>query len=172
VNVEYRVVGDGAQREALYFAQRELGLQTAVAFLDAAAPEEVRRTLRWADIFLHAAVAEGFSNAVLEAQAMELPVVSSDSCGLPENVVDGVTGFVVPRRDSVALADRILELAVQPDLRQKMGRAGRRHVSVEFNPGKQIDAFEELYEAVLSAEPIPLPHLLPGRFSIKQHPAA
>lgn len=172
VNVEYRIVGDGGQRDALSFARREMGIEEGVTFLGAASPGTVRDELQRADIFLHGAVAEGFSNAVLEAQAMELPVVSSDACGLPENVVDGVTAFVVPRRDPAALADRVLELAVHPELRRAMGRSGRRRVLEEFNLDKQIDAFEELYESVVVGEPARSPRELASGLAIRQHPAA
>lgn len=172
VNVEYRIVGDGGQRNALSFARREMGLETSVTFLGGASPATVRDELQRADIFLHAAVAEGFSNAVLEAQAMELPIVSSDACGLPENVAAGVTGFVVPRRDPAALADQILKLAVQPELRRTMGRAGRRRVLEEFDPEKQIDAFEELYESVVVGEPARSPRESVSGLAIRQHPAA
>jgi colanic acid/amylovoran biosynthesis glycosyltransferase len=103
-----------------------------------------------ADVFLHAAISEGFCNAVLEAQSMELPVVTSDADGLGENVVDGSSGFVVKRRDPRALADRMELLAANGDLRREMGSAGRRRVLEQFQLADQIRAFGKFYEAVLS----------------------
>ena len=70
--------------------------------------------LRAADVLLHPAVSEGFGNAVMEAQAVEVPVVCTDADGLRENVVDGVTGLVVPRRDASALAAALERLAARP----------------------------------------------------------
>src|SRR5262249_3263236 len=102
-----------------------------------------------ADVFLHAGISEGFCNAVLEAQAMMLPVVCSDADGLRENVVDGETGFVVPRRNPAALAEKLAGLAANPAQRQVLGAAGRRRVLSHFQVKDQIPAFERLYRQVL-----------------------
>ena len=99
LHCEYRIVGDGDYLGAIGFARHQLGLESLVQLLGALGQPEVRDQMLWADVFLHAAVSEGFCNAVIEAQAMMLPVVCSDAGGLSENVVDGETGFVVPRRD-------------------------------------------------------------------------
>jgi colanic acid/amylovoran biosynthesis glycosyltransferase len=98
-----------------------------------------------ADIMVHAAVEEGFCNAVIEAQAMELPVVTSDAGGLPENVEDGVTGFVVPRRNAEAMAEKIIELARDASLRQRLGAAGRARALERFDLDRQAAAFVRLY---------------------------
>ena len=105
-------------------------------------------------MLLHAAVSEGFCNAVLEAQAMELPVVCTDADGLPENVVDGQTGFVVPRRSPLELMEKLAVLAADAPLRRRMGEAGRRRVLEHFRLAEQIDRFERFYAAVLEG-PIP-----------------
>lgn len=83
--------------------------------------------------------------AVVEAQAMQLPVVASDAGGLPENVEDGRTGFIVPRRDPVALADKLAVLATDADLRRRMGAAGRTRVENCFSLPRQIAAFDRFY---------------------------
>jgi colanic acid/amylovoran biosynthesis glycosyltransferase len=111
---------------------------------------EVLNSLKWADIFLHAAVSEGFCNAVLEAQAMGIPVVCTDADGLTENVADGVTGYVTPRRDSLAMAEKIISLASDGTLRHKMGAAGRKRVEKYFQLEQQMDAFDSFYEMLLS----------------------
>ncbi len=101
--------------------------------------------MNWADVFLHASVSEGFCNAVLEAQAMRLPVVTSDADGLPENVDDGRTGFVVPRRDPAALAEKLAVLAGDAALRREMGEAGRARVEHCFSLPRQIADFDRFY---------------------------
>jgi colanic acid/amylovoran biosynthesis glycosyltransferase len=146
--VEYHIIGDGGYLEALTFCRHQLELQNTVEFLGALPREQVREQLVWADVFLHAAVSEGFCNAVLEAQAMELPVVTSDADGLADNVVDTVTGFVVPRRSPEKLAERVLILARDGELRIAMGNAGRQRVIKHFNVQNQITRFVELYEAL------------------------
>lgn len=149
LHVEYRIVGDGAHRTALEFTRRDAGVADAVTLLGALPHDRVADELAWADVFVHAAVSEGFCNAVMEAQAMQLPVVCTDADGLAENVVDGQTGVVVPRRDPQALADAISALAADATRRCRMGTKGRRRVIEEFDPTRQIEAFVELYEAAI-----------------------
>jgi colanic acid/amylovoran biosynthesis glycosyltransferase len=84
---------------------------------------------------------------------MALPVVCTDADGLPENVADGVTGFVVPRRDPEAMAERLTALASDPELRWRMGRAGRQRVLKRFDLARQIDSFAAFYEQVLGEGP-------------------
>lgn len=148
LEVEYHIIGDGGYLEALTFCRHQLGLHNTVEFLGALPREQVREQLEWADVFLHAAVSEGFCNAVLEAQAMRLPVVTSDADGLAENVRDGVTGYVVTRRSPEKLAERMLVLANDGALRIQMGVAGRQRVVEHFDVQNQIQRFVELYEAV------------------------
>ena len=145
IDCEYRIVGTGSYLGALTFARHQMGLEKIVHFLGALPPEGVREEMAGADVLLHAAVSEGFCNAVLEAQAMALPVVASDAGGLPENVVDGKTGFVTPRRDPGAMAEKLRQLAQDPNLRKALGAAGRSRVAESFQLQQQIAAFERLY---------------------------
>jgi colanic acid/amylovoran biosynthesis glycosyltransferase len=147
--VDYRVLGGGPYEDAVRACVADLGLEDCVRLLGSRPREVVLDQMRAADVFVHASVSEGFSNGLLEAQAMELPAVSSDADGARENLCDGETGFVVPRRDPEALADKVLLLAREPELRLRMGRAGRRRVLKHFRPQDQTDAFLELYEHAL-----------------------
>jgi len=150
VSFECRVIGGGNSKEAVAFCCHQTGSEHQVAFLGDQSREVVREQMAWADLFLHAAVQEGFCNAVVEAQAMGLPVVSSDAGGLSENIADAETGFVVPRRNPEALAEKLAALARDPLLRQKMGEAGRRRVLKRFQLADQMDAFARLYRTVLA----------------------
>jgi hypothetical protein len=80
---------------------------------------------------------------------MGLPVVCSDAGGLPENIDDGVTGFVVPRRDAGALADRLARLASDPTLREQLGTSARRRAETRFDVEHQLDRFDGLYRELL-----------------------
>jgi len=148
VPVHYRILGGGQYLEALAFARHQLGLEAEVEFLGARPPADVPGQMQWADVLLHPAVSEGFGNAVLEAQAMALPVVSSDADGLAENVADGVSGYVVPRREPAALATALARLAADPALRAQMGAAGRERVQTCFRPEAQIAAFDRFFRDV------------------------
>ena len=150
VRCEYHIIGDGSYQEPVAFARHQLGLDDVVHMHGAKTRTQVKEHMEQADVFLHAAVSEGFCNAVLEAQAMQLPVVASDADGLPENVAHEETGFVVPRRDAAAMAERLAQLAGAPQLRRTMGRAGRARVVAGFRIADQISAFERLYRAVLA----------------------
>jgi len=150
VRCEYCIIGHGSYLEPLAFSRHQLGLHNEVTFAGAQTPSQVRERMRSSDVFLHPAVSEGFCNAVLEAQAMALPVVCSDADGLPENVVDGETGFVVPRREAAALADKLMLLASDRVLRRRMSEKGRQRVLAQFQPADQISSFERLYHSVLS----------------------
>ncbi len=150
VPFEYHLVGDGRYLEPLAFTRHELGLETQVTFWGAQPHPAVLERMEWADVFLHPAVSEGFCNAVIEAQAMRLPVVAADADGLPENVADGCTGFVVPRRDAAALADKLALLAGDAALRRRMGAAGRARVENCFSLPQQIAAFDRFYREMVT----------------------
>ena len=126
----------------------DLGLAEHVTLLGAAPPEVVREQLLWADVLMHAAVSEGFCLAVTEAQAMGTPVVASDADGLRDNIADGVSGFLVPRRDADALATRLAELAKDPTLRSNMAHAGIDRVRSNFTLDAHVDGIERMYRSV------------------------
>jgi len=146
----YEIYGEGPYEQAIRFGIREHHLEGVVRIVRPRPRHEIPAILASADIMLHAAIDEGFSNAVIEAQAMELPVVTTDAGGLPENVEDGVTGYVVPRRDPVALAERLAVLAGDPALRQRFGTAGRARALARFDLERQAEAFVELYRDLAS----------------------
>lgn len=149
-DVHYRIIGDGKYLEALAFCRHQLHLDNHVEFMGGMSQDAVHQNMKQVDIFLHAAVSEGFCNAVIEAQGLQLPVVVSDAGGLTENIEDGVTGYVVPRRNPDAIAEKLLRLMDDPDLRRRMGQAGRERVEQHFKIDEQISAFERLYRQVVS----------------------
>jgi glycosyltransferase involved in cell wall biosynthesis len=91
---------------------------------------------------------EGFGIPAAEAMGCEVAVVASDAGGLPEVVEDGVTGLVVPRGDSAALARAIGSLLSDPVRREQMGQAGRARALRLFDWDRTAEQFEELYRDV------------------------
>ena len=87
------------------------------------------------DILVLPTYREGFPNTPLEAAAMNLPVVTTNVDGCPEAVLDGVTGLIVPPRDSKALKNSLVKLMIDSNLRFEMGQAGRQRVLQDFKPG-------------------------------------
>ena len=94
---------------------------------------------------------EGLPKVLLEAAASGRPVVTTDAPGCRDAVVDGETGYLVPVRDSAALAERIGELLADPDLRQRMGSAGRERAVREFSTEKVVADTLAVYQQLLGA---------------------
>jgi glycosyltransferase involved in cell wall biosynthesis len=101
------------------------------------------------DIFFLSSRREGLPNSLLEAMAMQLPVVTTDVAGAKELVADGKTGFILPQGDAEGLGQAILSLAGDDALRLRMGRAGRSRVEQEFSFARRLQNIEDLYERLV-----------------------
>lgn len=119
------ICGQGDDRARLEDLTARLSLMEAVRFLGFVSEAEKCRLLRraWAVVF--PSPKEGWGITNVEAAACGTPALASDSPGLRESVRHGVTGYLVPHGDSRALADRILALAADPALVERLGRAAR-----------------------------------------------
>jgi lipopolysaccharide/colanic/teichoic acid biosynthesis glycosyltransferase len=95
---------------------------------------------------------EGFPQISLEAQASGLPMVTTDATGARDSVISGVTGYVVPVGNSNALADAIGMLLADPELRIRMGQAGRNWVERDFRREIVWDAQVDLYRSLTAAQ--------------------
>jgi glycosyltransferase involved in cell wall biosynthesis len=141
------VVGrDAGMRSQLEQLIVELGLPDHVRLLGERS--DVARVLSLADVVVQPSHEEGFSNAVLEAMACGRPLVATNVGGNPEAVRDGVDGLLVPARNPAALADAVDRLASAPELRERMGRNGRRRVESEFSMARMVERFAEWYEVL------------------------
>jgi len=100
---------------------------------------------------------EGFPNVVLEASAMELPVVATRVTGCVDAVLDGTTGTLVPVRDPAKLAEAIEAYVTDGDLRLRHGKAGREWVLEHFQPERLLEAYYEEYVRLLSQRGQPIP---------------
>jgi glycosyltransferase involved in cell wall biosynthesis len=106
--------------------------------------------LREADVFVLLAeigpsgYRDGFPTVILEAMAAELPVLSTNLSGIPEMVVDGVTGMLVPERDIEAASCALQQLLASVDLRRAMGFAGRTRVGELFDLEQSADQLASL----------------------------
>lgn len=142
------LVGDGDLKPELVSQARSLELAQTVTF--AGHRTDIPEILSAVDLLVLPSLWEGLPNALLEAMAAGLPVVATAVGGTPEVVVDGVTGFLVPPRDPQALADAILRLLRDPELRQRMGEAGRARVAAHFSIEQMVHKTEALYEQLLA----------------------
>lgn len=133
--------------------------QAAVA---ASIPEPLRRRIRvlgrieapieqvvaGLDVGVLATFTEGISNSIVEYMVLEKPVVASAGSGNDELVTDGCHGWLVPPSDPQALADRVQQLLDDPEMRRRMGRAGRERVLAQYRMEVVVDAFEALYDEI------------------------
>ena len=101
------------------------------------------------DVFVLPTHREGFPGVPLEAQACEVPVVTTNATGAVDSVRHGVTGFIVPVNDTKALTQAIDTLLRNPELRVEMGRAGRNWMQQEFRPEVIWQAHAEMYREML-----------------------
>lgn len=129
------IVGDGPERESLERLADDLRLD--VRFAGAVGQDELRAFYEDAQLFCLPTFAEGLGVVLLEAMAAGLPVVSSLVMGVPEVVDDGETGLLVSPGRPDLLADALARLARAPELRSRMGLAGRRVVIEEFDVKQQ-----------------------------------
>ena len=110
--------------------------------------EEIPVLMQLIDIFVLASYREGMPRSIIEAMAAGKPVVASNIRGCREEVVDRETGYLVPVRDARALADRILALVADSELRAALGAAGRRRAEALFDEdevtARVIATIEEL----------------------------
>lgn len=151
VVAELEILGGAskAEKERLLYTIDDLGLKGMVHWSGAIPADEVADRLGKSDIFFHASHSEGISNAVLEAMACGLPVVCTDAGGMREAVRDGIDGFVVPVRDVDAMAEALVKLARDPELRRRMGTAARQRVLEKFTLERQTREWRALYEGLL-----------------------
>ena len=143
------LVGDGPERPGVEAQVRELNLGDKVRFLGLR--KDVARLLPGADLFLLTSVSEGIPLTVIEAMAAGLPVVATDVGGMSEVVADGSTGLLAPARDDAALAERILRLAGDPELRRRMGAAGRARAKDRFDERRMADDYGRIYRELCHA---------------------
>lgn len=144
------IVGGGPQEAQLKKMTRELGISEQTEFRGRIPHSLVPQSLRELDIYVALSRLESFGVAILEASASGLPVVVSDADGPREVVVDGKTGFVVPRNDPKAAAAALRRLVLDAELRRRMGAAGRKHVLANYTWEQCVDtmisAYRELVE--------------------------
>jgi glycosyltransferase involved in cell wall biosynthesis len=150
---DLRVVltGDGPERSNLERQATRLGIAGRVEFRGDVPHDRVPDVLAELDIFALPSREEGFGVAALEASAMQVAVVASDTHGIPDAVEHERTGLLVPPNDSAALAGAIERLAKEPALRERLGRQGRAFVEERYRWQDNAAQMERLYQHVIAS---------------------
>ncbi|MBW8876756.1 MAG: glycosyltransferase family 4 protein [Acidobacteria bacterium] len=145
-----RIAGDGEHRGRLEHRAAELELGEVVSFLGTCDAGRVRRLLAGAAALVVPSIYEGMPLVVLEAMAAGVPVVASAVSGIPEVVVDGETGWLVPPEDPRALEQALEDVLARPQEARRRGEAGRRRVDERFRPSAAAARWREAVLASLA----------------------
>jgi len=138
------IVGEGSLRGQVESVLSQAGLMSSAWLPGARA--DVPQLLRSFDVFVLPSLAEGISNTILEAMASGLPVVATNVGGNGELVLDGQHGYLVPRNDPVAMAERLGRYILDDTLRAAHGRLSRQRAEQAFSLGGMVDRYTEVYD--------------------------
>ena len=143
----FLTLGEGELRSGLEALSAELGIAEAVRFLGWR--PDVASVIEACDIFCLPSLNEGMGKAIVEAMAMGKPVIASDVGGIPDLVVPGENGILVPPGDSDALAEAILNLRDHPEMRVRMGEEGRKK-ALGYGVESMLYKIDSLYAGLLA----------------------
>ena len=138
---------DTSTKEEIFKLVNTMGLTENVIFLGER--KDVPDILYAADIFVLPSLWEGFGLVIAEAMAAGVPVIASKIDGIPEVVIDSVTGILVPPKNPEAIANAILYLLNNPNKAKKMGQAGRERVEKCFSVDEMVRKWDKLYQELL-----------------------
>ncbi|MBF2013751.1 MAG: glycosyltransferase [Rivularia sp. T60_A2020_040] len=155
-NLEYNIIGDGELKFELQQLIDELNVGNIVNLVGWKNEQEIREILDISHLFIAPSVtaADGNQDAPInvlkEAMAMGLPVISTYHGGIPELVEDGVSGYLVPERDTDALAQKLGYLLEHPESWTEMGQAGRNYVEKHYDLHTLNDQLVKIYQQLLN----------------------
>lgn len=141
------LVGDGPEKTTAFRLVHRLGLEKDVIFFGK--QDSIAPILSASDVLILTSEKESFGLVLLEAMASGVPVVATNTGGIPEVVVNDKTGFLCNVGDTDEMAEKIILLLGDADLRKKMGLAGLRRVEEVFHSEKIVASYEKVYASVL-----------------------
>ena len=136
------IIGDGELRDEITWIAQDLGIDEYVSIVGFQKNPFV--FFRTADVFVLSSFAEGFGNVIVEAMALGIPVVATDCPSGPGEIIqDGISGFLVPLRDSRTMAARIIRLLTDGELKKRFAARGRERAEC-FRVETMVDGFRRL----------------------------
>jgi glycosyltransferase involved in cell wall biosynthesis len=152
IDTELYMVGrdDGLKKSLVKMAQ-ELKIIDFIKFIGPVNHEDIPLWISASDLLVLPSLSEGRPNVILEALACEVPVVATDVGGIPELMVNGETGYLVPAKNSLDLSEKVKKLLEDEDLRKKMGKLGRKSIiqrglTWEAHAKKTVDIYSKLLQ--------------------------
>jgi len=149
-DIELILVGGGPQEEELKLLAKKLRVSDSIQFIGSIPHYTVPKWLNSFDIYVALSTSESFGVAILEASACGIPVVVSAVGGLPEVVKDGETGYIVPRNNPIAAAEKLASLVNNQKIREALGKVGREFVLKKYRWSENADRMERLYRKVIN----------------------
>lgn len=150
LDIKWNIIGDGELYEEIVFHIHTLQLQKHVFLLGKKNKNEVNEWINLSDVFLLTSVYEGIPNVVLEAMAMELPVVTTNCGGVDEVIEHGKDGFITELYDSDKIAEYLEYLYCNREARENMGKMARVKILNEFTLQRQVIVFKNNYSEILN----------------------
>ncbi len=142
-------IGDGSEREQYLAQLRRFGLRDKVYLTGLVEPAQVAEMLTGVDMVVHASQWEGLPRVAVQSLLMERPVISFAIDGAPEVVIPGQTGLLVPLNDIHALADAMVELGQNSELRTQLGQKGRMLCLERFDCQTMVERIEAVYNELV-----------------------
>ena len=146
INFRYTIVGNGIEYERLISTINELNLNNKVRLVGYIPNEDLVSIYKKADIYVQYSIEEGFCNAVLEAQSMGVLTIVSNASGLQENIIDGKTGWIVPKREPILLANKIIQITSMKEEKLNSFRLNAiKRVKSKFDINTQAKYFSSFF---------------------------
>ena len=149
-SVLFVFVGGGKNKDAMVdFCLREK-LTNYVKFAGYLSGEEIGQILNSSDIFVLPSYNEGLPLVVLEAMSAGLPIISTSVGAIPEIIENGENGFLVKKKNHTAIADKIILLLKNKEIRRKMGANNIKKIQQKYDLGIVVKIFEDIYDTLLA----------------------
>lgn len=139
------ICGDGEERVNLEALSRKLGLTNHVTFLGNIPHDYLPNYYHACDFFILPSDSEGLGRVLIEAAVARKALIATDISGPRDIVRDGRNGFLVPPRNSEALAEKMMLLIENSELTKRMGEEAHRHVTENFNPDKIVERLSSMW---------------------------
>ena len=151
VQFHYTIIAGGRDQENILYQIHDLGLNECVSFInDKLSHDEVLKKVSKCDLFLLPSMEEGISNAVLEAMALGVPVISTDCGGMGEVIRNSENGFIVPIRDAASMADTIRKfIDMGKTYKINIIKNARETIIQDHLISHQVDQFKSFYSKIV-----------------------
>lgn len=152
-NAKFLIVGMGPEKNLLKELAESLDVSRSISFLGEVRNSELPNYLTSSDIYVSTALSDGgISASIKEAMACELPVIITDSCDNRKWIIDGENGFIFPAKESVKLAEKIIFLIKNKQIRDKFGGLGRKIIQEKHDYYTEMKKMENVYYKIIESE--------------------